>query len=544
MNKQKQAFTLVELIVVITILAILATIAFISFQWFARDARNSARMSDLKVIQKALQVYEVKESRYPDPTNTTWITYSWSEVWIQWTFWNDTRAELWTIWQEIVDPLTKSEYTYSLLNTKREYQLWAVLEWTAITYNTNLTNQANASWEESAYAYVVWDYNWLLAKSWNCMLSVPSIIASDTSDTDLATIIANKKLIYKWYRNLPSSYSWTTFNTNWEWNLVLTNQIEAYCWDFSQLSSSGETERLTMLTNLQTAYSWTTIQNNSEQISELLTAVTPEEKRSLAAAYVNDNFGTNIKVETWPVDWTASIACSWKTSGEVIYEDWTVDWSTLTCDQDIAVCSWDWIWYVIQACNLGATSTDVNSTDSYWKCFQWGNNAFLDWNSAITTTRVYTTWKWPWNYYNSPIFIKTGGGSSTRNWSLNNNNNLWWYSDYINWWSIDKTLLQWPCPDWYHVPTNTEWTNLVVDWWWEASNNWTLMRSKIKLPYAGRRRRSSWAVFEKGQRGSYWTSRPRYTWEAYIFRFTSNYVVPSAGSLRSAMGHSVRCFKN
>ena len=32
MNKQKQAFTLVELIVVITILAILWTIAFISLQ--------------------------------------------------------------------------------------------------------------------------------------------------------------------------------------------------------------------------------------------------------------------------------------------------------------------------------------------------------------------------------------------------------------------------------------------------------------------------------------------------------------------------------
>ncbi len=380
MNKQKQAFTLVELIVVITILAILATIAFISFQWFARDARDSTRLSDVKVMQKALQVYEVKESRYPEPTNPTWITYSWLEIWTQWTFWRETRAELWTIWQNIVDPLTKSEYTYSLLNTKRKYQIWAILEWWTLVSN-NITNNANAAWTETAYAYVTWDYNWLLAKSTTCMLAVPSIIASDTSDTDLATIIANKKLIYKWYRNLPSSYSWTTLNLDWEANLVLTNQIEAYCWDLSQLTSSWAV-RLTMLNNLQTAYTWTSIQNDAEQVVQLLAASTDEEKAALAAAYVNDIFGTSLSVSSTS-DW-------WSGGGSIPTTPLSLEWDAHGLNDNLYWVKADWNWNMFVS----------------WYSFSWSiwyayvRKIDSSWNE-IWTKEWDAGWVWKYNYLRS-----------------------------------------------------------------------------------------------------------------------------------------------
>jgi prepilin-type N-terminal cleavage/methylation domain-containing protein len=51
---------LVELIVVITILAILATIAFLSFQGYNKNARDSARLSDLKNISKGLELFAIK----------------------------------------------------------------------------------------------------------------------------------------------------------------------------------------------------------------------------------------------------------------------------------------------------------------------------------------------------------------------------------------------------------------------------------------------------------------------------------------------------
>ena len=69
--------------------------------------------------------------------------YAIRSYYTQWTFGQDTRSDLWTIWQEILDPLTKSEYTYSLLNTKREYQIAWILEWTPVSYNSDILNQVS-----------------------------------------------------------------------------------------------------------------------------------------------------------------------------------------------------------------------------------------------------------------------------------------------------------------------------------------------------------------------------------------------------------------
>ena len=151
MNIRKQAFTLVELIVVITILAILWTIAFISLQWFSKDARNSARSTDLKNIEKVLTLDQVTNWEYVLPSNAQQVTYSWAEVWTQWTFWEETRKQLWTqaqISEVPTDPLTWNEYTYSVLNTRQEIQLAWVFEWDYYGYNNlNKLNNTYAAWE-------------------------------------------------------------------------------------------------------------------------------------------------------------------------------------------------------------------------------------------------------------------------------------------------------------------------------------------------------------------------------------------------------------
>jgi len=67
MQKQKKAFTLVELIVVITILAILSTIAFISLTGYSKSAKNSTRIADINSIEKALELFALNTSKYPVP---------------------------------------------------------------------------------------------------------------------------------------------------------------------------------------------------------------------------------------------------------------------------------------------------------------------------------------------------------------------------------------------------------------------------------------------------------------------------------------------
>ncbi|MDQ7022877.1 MAG: prepilin-type N-terminal cleavage/methylation domain-containing protein [Candidatus Gracilibacteria bacterium] len=65
---KKQAFTLVELIVVITILAILATVGFVSFSGYLAGTRDVNRVSQLKSMSDALELYTTKKS-LPIPDN-------------------------------------------------------------------------------------------------------------------------------------------------------------------------------------------------------------------------------------------------------------------------------------------------------------------------------------------------------------------------------------------------------------------------------------------------------------------------------------------
>ena len=73
MNKNNPAFTLIELLVVIAIIGILTALAVVSLQNSRRSARDAKRLSDVKQIQIALELYYQDNSSYPptlSPGNT------------------------------------------------------------------------------------------------------------------------------------------------------------------------------------------------------------------------------------------------------------------------------------------------------------------------------------------------------------------------------------------------------------------------------------------------------------------------------------------
>ena len=55
----KHGFTIVELLIVIVVIAILAAISIVAYTGIQQRARDSHRKSDLAVIAKALQIYQV-----------------------------------------------------------------------------------------------------------------------------------------------------------------------------------------------------------------------------------------------------------------------------------------------------------------------------------------------------------------------------------------------------------------------------------------------------------------------------------------------------
>lgn len=74
MNKTKFGFTLIELLIVIAVIAAIVALAFPNFNAVRQRGRDDQRKSDLKQIQKALELYKMDQSSaaYPstNPSNS------------------------------------------------------------------------------------------------------------------------------------------------------------------------------------------------------------------------------------------------------------------------------------------------------------------------------------------------------------------------------------------------------------------------------------------------------------------------------------------
>ena len=67
----KKGFTLIELLVVIAIIGLLSTLAVVALGSARQKARDSKRLSDLKQVQTALELYFTDHNSYPTSTAQT-----------------------------------------------------------------------------------------------------------------------------------------------------------------------------------------------------------------------------------------------------------------------------------------------------------------------------------------------------------------------------------------------------------------------------------------------------------------------------------------
>lgn len=257
--KNKNWFTLVELIVVITILAILATIAFISFQWYSASSRDSVRISDMRNIEKSLNLKQSIWSQLPLPDDFMTISSSGVIINYQWVVWKKMLADLNIHWWA-VDPVLWRYYDYSVNFNRNKYQLLWYLEsdnytfwlqartyaidftyytrgskiWFLMDQNTNLSiynqwadidlvstsdtyryyidekNDITWSWEDFEPLAAWWDLlwywdfeemvdSWFIDKSWNNTLSTST-----------------------WGISLVSWMDWNSLLINWTWSTMVT----------------------------------------------------------------------------------------------------------------------------------------------------------------------------------------------------------------------------------------------------------------------------------------------------------------------------------
>lgn len=232
--KNKNWFTLIELIVVISIIAIISTISFISLVSYVSFSRDSKRIIDISSISSALDISAKKNwYSYPVPSKSIVVTYSsWSQQ-IPFSY-------LWYIDDDLkldfnkvpLDPLTWDYYVYGLTKNKKYYQLWATVENNnakELSYNPIIT-KTYADSSSLEYAYIYWNYkqdvsignylSWLIVltnDSWNSYIPKSDINIWEINWNNLTlssswiiSINLSQNVPYSLYKKIDNTSTWTT----------------------------------------------------------------------------------------------------------------------------------------------------------------------------------------------------------------------------------------------------------------------------------------------------------------------------------------------
>lgn len=204
----------------------------------------------------------------------------------------------------------------------------------------------------------------------------------------------------------------------------------------------------------------------------------------------------------------------------------------------------DWVnWLTIADKNLGATQVydgSVMSEATSGKFYQWWNNHWFPYSDSFTTssTKVDASTYWPWNYYDGDVFITSWEWDW--DWSSVPNDNLrWWVT-----WTVEA--MQWPCSNWFHIPTKAEWVSVIhilaVDF--DFEQNGVTLKTYLKLPICGFRRSSDWMIQRTNNYWYYHTVTIATSWKTSYFLMTNPSVASTNEYTYHTTGGSIRPFKN
>ena len=269
---------------------------------------------------------------------------------------------------------------------------------------------------------------------------------------------------------------------------------------------------------------------------------------------------------------------------------YTLNWNKNFDAQFITITNWTDIITILDR-NLWATSNNISESNSYWYHFQWWNNYWFKPCTDKQECNTFPNGEHTWNiqvsesnitipYTNWVFYIGTQWKLS--NWVKDSSSiNLWWWNVNFttdlfstNWERITRddiiSLLndqeytnsdnrkvsnaqdrQWPCPEWFHVPSIWEYIKLLDMLDYYKQNTWTreTIHGLLKIPFAGVRS-YDWLVYGSDNATTIWSSSPYSTGstgEAFSYSLymdsKDGFLIPFNNDYRSK-ANSVRCFYN
>jgi general secretion pathway protein G len=133
MTKKAKGFTIVELLVVISVIAILLIGLIMAFSGIRASSRDARRISDLKNVQAAVEMYYLGEGHKYPPASTDTIgdgVQGWSQLTQALEHPGGTSQPNKPAYMSVVpqDPVNSGTHIYAYTKTPTSYHLQAVLE--------------------------------------------------------------------------------------------------------------------------------------------------------------------------------------------------------------------------------------------------------------------------------------------------------------------------------------------------------------------------------------------------------------------------------
>lgn len=116
LKTNKKAFTLIELLVVIAIIGLLSTMAVVALSGARKKSRDAKRVSDIKQIQTALELYYFDLGAYPTEATAITLGDSDHDTLSSTSGFADTAAGTTYMGKVPADPGVDSGYAYSYLS--------------------------------------------------------------------------------------------------------------------------------------------------------------------------------------------------------------------------------------------------------------------------------------------------------------------------------------------------------------------------------------------------------------------------------------------
>ncbi len=497
-------FTLVELIVVVTILSILSTIWFVSYSSYLSWVRDTNRISQLKAIWDSLHLYETKKS-LPLPDEKRLEIKDWATtIAIQWYVWKSVIETIWYT-SEGKDPKDNTYFSYYLTKDRKYFQLLSFLEDQPETIsklnNLNKLNKLNNLKTTQAIDYENRYPYVYWKKLW--------ILTTDSNEPIQEIHSGSLDISNVWNTKIYKSYLKTNELLIWNWT-IFKDLWKLVKWWWRWYSASWNT---IVYVNLDWGLSSTIWTNLSTPPSSTPSTPTPT-----------------------PSTPTPSIPTDWR----------SVDTNCDIADIKLWTQTWAWcnstLWNGIEWWKKDNwTNWTIHS--SYWcyKNHQWTNNRN---DCAIGSSQMRSTTK-----------SNTWFTGTNSNWDKAPSN-IWW--KLYTWDNAKNTA----CKNWYHLPSDQEWTILenylawrtcrTWDWyqcdglWWKNHTNKSSKTNIVKelmLPLAGYRNSDGSTFYYRGDNtyllssslnGSYARGRYFHRYNSSVYRFYR----------LKTYGFSVRCIKD